>query len=328
MNGIYHYCFSSADEVICRDEEDYCRFLNCYALAIYRVGAESLADVVMSNHFHAVLVCGDISKFSGLLRNTYTRYFNVKYGREGKLGERSAFWTELKGVRRVCTAVSYVLRNPLHHGVCSTVFGYKFSSVRALFAKEMGFGFYVDNLERRPGWKRARHPIAKNADYPDSFFVDSDGIVLRKCFTNIAQCEVLYGSVRNFLFQMTRLSGEEWIQEQRADSPELAPVTLGDIEMPLLVGGSGVSGDYVFEHGLKALYNNERKRHESGFVQDLELCKLIDEFVVGTLRKKSVYALDADGVRAVMKYLKSELRGRVLHQEQLKRSLYVRNGIK
>ena len=256
MEGIYHYCFSSPGEVICRDDEDFNRFVNCYALALYKVGGESLADVVMSNHFHAVLKCGDMVGFSSVLRRMYVHYFNYKYGRRGELGEHRAFYSRLEGVRRICTAVSYVLRNPLHHGVCSTPFGYKYSSVRSVFSKEMGYAIGGRLLgqqeERRLGAKSFRRNVCKNMKSPDSYIVGDDGVYERACFTNIAQCEILYGSVRNFIFQMTRFSGEEWLKEQVADSPMLKPVTLADIEAPLLGCGSGEGG----ENTLNLFYRN------------------------------------------------------------------------
>ena len=303
MEGIYHYCFSSPGEVICRDDEDFNRFVNCYALALYKVGGESLADVVMSNHFHAVLKCGDMVGFSLALRRMYVHYFNYKYGRRGELGEHRAFYSRLEGVRRICTAVSYV---------------------RSVFSKEMGYAIDVRLLERQgarhQGAKSFRRNVCKNMKSPDSYIVGDDGVYERACFTNIAQCEILYGSVRNFIFQMTRFSSEEWLKEQVADSPMLKPVTLADIEAPLLGCGSGEGG----ENTLNLFYRNEKVRYEKGLIQDMELCEIIDRFIVREFGKGSVYMITDEEKRKVIDYLRNNrdaTNGKVFNLEQLKRCL-------
>ena len=285
MESVYHYCFS-ADEVICRDEEDYFRFINCFALALYYTKSVSLADAVMSNHFHTVLSSPDIKLFSKRLRYSYTRYFNCKYRRKGKLGERRAFAKELKGIARICTAISYVLRNPLHHGVSATPFGYRFSSIGSLFTKELGLGY---SMAQKEVSKRSLHKwLPKGVALPAGYIIEESGVISRKCFTNTIQTEILYGSVRNFLFQMTRVSGEDWIKEQERDGKNYGkPITLEDIESP-------VFQDYATSNNrdwLNVLYSYEKMRHHNEIIQDFELCSIIDKSVKSHFKKESVYAL-------------------------------------
>lgn len=264
MENIYHYCLS-AQEVLCRDEEDYIRFINCYALALYGSGSISFADVVMSNHFHAVLSSGNIGLFSQKLRYSYTRYFNSKYKRTGILGEEKAFWSILEGTMHICTAVSYVLRNPLHHGICPTPWGYKYSSIKSIFQKEMGHNI-SDSTGILP--KRLYHKwLPKRAKYPQEYVMESIGTFKYECFTNVVQTEVLYGTVRNFIYCMSRLSGEEWLKEQESDNNSCKPITLEEFEKPVCGDNSAL------------LYRNEKSRNRSHVIQDLELCKIIDTMI-------------------------------------------------
>ena len=288
MESVYHYCFS-ADEIICRDEEDCIRFINCFALALYSTGSVSLADAVMSNHFHTVPSSPNIKLFSKRLRYSYTRYFNCKYKRKGELGERRAFAEELKGVARICTAISYVLRNPLHHGVSATPFGYRFSSIGSIFTKELGLGYSTPQKELS---KRSVHKwLPKGATLPANYIIEQSSIISRKCFTNTIQTEILYGSVRNFLFQMTRLSGEDWIKEQERDGKNYGkPITLEDIESPAFQ-------NYVSNNNrdwLNMLYRNEKLRHHKEVIQDFELCSIIDISVKNHYKKESVYTLSRE----------------------------------
>ncbi len=264
MENIYHYCLS-AQEVLCRDEEDYIRFINCYALALYGSGSISFADVVMSNHFHAVLSSGNIGLFSQKLRYSYTRYFNSKYKRTGILGKEKAFWSILEGTMHICTAVSYVLRNPLHHGICPTPWGYKYSSIKSVFQKEMGHNI-SDSTGILP--KRLYHKwLPKRAKYPQEYVMESIGTFKYECFTNVVQTEVLYGTVRNFIYCMSRLSGEEWLKEQESDNNSCKPITLEEFEKPVCGDNSAL------------LYRNEKSRNRSHVIQDLELCKIIDTMI-------------------------------------------------
>ncbi|MBR5857097.1 MAG: hypothetical protein IKY70_07475 [Bacteroidales bacterium] len=319
MNSVYHYCFS-ANEAICRDEKDYIRFINCFALALHSTGSETLADVVMSNHFHCILTSPDIKMFSWKLRYSYTRHFNYKYSRKGKLGERKAYITELKGLAHISTAISYVLRNPTHHGVCSTPFGYKYSSIKTLFSNDFGYNS-SNNLSKKDLRKKSVYKwLPKGVVLPGCFKIDSSGVILRECFTSISQTEILYGSVRNFIFQMTRLSGEEWIKEQKEKDGENCgkAITLEDIEKNVFQTSSD-------KEWLKQLYINEKSRNKTVNIQDIELCKIIDKHISKRFCKKSVYQLTSDEKNLVASYLYNK--HHIGNSQQLERCLALKYNI-
>ena len=65
---------------------------------------------------------------------------NRKYGRPKycRLGEKNYFELDVFGNAHIQSALSYVLRNPLHHGVSVTPFAYPYSNVNDFFPVEMG----------------------------------------------------------------------------------------------------------------------------------------------------------------------------------------------
>ena len=44
MKKTYHLCLSAGDEVMFRDQEDYNRGFNCFALALHKTGFRSYYD--------------------------------------------------------------------------------------------------------------------------------------------------------------------------------------------------------------------------------------------------------------------------------------------
>ena len=95
MRKSYHICVSGGDEVICRSDADYRHAFNCLALACHESESSLLAESIMSTHSH---MCArtDVPKLLvNKFRYSYARYFNNKYRRRGRLGEKMFFVTEL-----------------------------------------------------------------------------------------------------------------------------------------------------------------------------------------------------------------------------------------
>ena len=93
MKKTYHVCLSAdTDGVLCRSEEDYKRLITCIVLAGYQTGSFLLAYVVMSNHVHLCVRTDNLNIFIKKWRYMYTRYFNQKYGRTGRLAGSLLSW--------------------------------------------------------------------------------------------------------------------------------------------------------------------------------------------------------------------------------------------
>ena len=249
MRKTYHFCLASHEEVMHRSEEDFIYDVNCFAVAVVRTESRALADAVMSSHDHFCAQTDNISELAYLRRNAYTRYFNTKYGRKGRLGEKEQFVIELRGVRHVTAAVSYVNRNPLHHGICPTPFGYRFCSSNSVFQSELGKGYSGPFLSPS---KRYRY-LPGNVTLPESFRMDASGMVLQEDIIDVRYVEELYVTPRSFLYMMNRYSDEKWIGWTNMSA-------LTDIELCTIIDTK-----YVPRCGCTSIYGlSERQKHRIG----------------------------------------------------------------
>lgn len=307
MRNTYHICLASHDEVLHRSVEDYIYDVNCFAVAVYRTESRALADAFMSTHDHSCVQSDDVARVASIRRNAYTRYFNAKYERTGRLGEHDCFITELEGIRRITAAVSYVNRNPLHHGLTSTPFGYRFCSANAIFRNELGKG------EATPAASQAiRHRfLPRNCSLPDTFRIDDSGMILHEDIIDVRYVEELYVTPRSYLYMMNRYSDEKWMKEQLEEDPLRPAVTLDMIEQNTV------------EDSLERMQANEHGRINLSTITDLDLCGIIDNDYVPRCRKRSVYHLSESEKSDIGNNIWSLYRRRV-SENQIRRCLLIR----
>lgn len=306
MKESYSLCFTSHDEVMFRDEEDHGMFINVMAIEGYRTESEILSDSEMSTHVHINAFTRCPTVFSGRTRMSYTCYFNRKYGRSGRFGQKGTYCLKVDGFYHQLILSNYILRNGLHHCAAASAFGYPYCSIQEMFAKDMG-----NNLE--PAVFTRREEIAgflpRYADFPDSYVMNKNGIFLRSSFMEIRRVEQYYASPRNFLYQMNRLTDDTWLEEQRQDNTG-KPITLVDIE-------PGYN-----EKNIAELLNNEYGRNFSrSRMQDLDVCRLIDKEILPGLGCNSVYGMTDSQKRKVYQVLLNEFG---LSEKQIRRCLVYR----
>lgn len=253
MKKVFHLCHSSKEEVLFRSHDDYNWGFNCYALALYKTDSCSLADAHMSNHRHLVAQTDSPEKMMRINRLAYTRHMNTKYRRKGPLGESGYFCMELDGFYHILAAISYTLRNALHHGVAPTPFGYPHSSTNMIFREQLGKMSDFQLLGR----KQRHNYVGRNVNIPDGFEMDKSGLFLRNGITAVQQVELLYGTPRNFIYYMNRPSDDKWLEEQNEDKVSASPVTIDLIEQ----GVSLTSYD--------AMLKNERGRADYKRLTDI-----------------------------------------------------------
>ena len=280
MRKTYHICLSSHSEVMYRSEEDLNYGFNCFAVAALDTESRALADSFLPDHEHLGACTDAPEELIRRKRISYTRYFNAKYERTGKLGERNPFILELEGVRHQTTALSYIYRQALHHGLVSIPYAYKHSSVNVIFREEMGKPLCIEQLRAKHKRDYLPHPI------PETYRMCKNGLLLRDDIIDSALVQEMYVTPRNFNFQMTRFSGEEWEREQEEDRSCRPPVCLGNVEP----GANAVL--------VRQMLLNEKGRVDKSSFTDLELCEYIDNVCVpdilkrGSPGKSSVYLLN------------------------------------
>lgn len=132
---------------------------------------EIISFCLMPNHFHLLLKQTSdegISKFMGLVQNSYTRYFNDKHQRQGHL-----FQGQFKAIRvetdeQLLHLSRYIHLNPYSSFVVKSLEGlegYPWSSLPEFLEKKDGFCFVETVLSHFPKRSNYRKFIHNNANY-------------------------------------------------------------------------------------------------------------------------------------------------------------------
>ena len=289
MKRTFHLCLSSNDEVMFRDEEDYNRGFNTFALALYKTDSTGLVESFMTNHVHKLVQTADPNMFMGAFRMPYTKYFNRKYARSGALGESRHFSLEIRGLHHHLAAMSYILRNALHHGVAPIPYAYPHSSVNAIFQREMGKQPERDLLSPSSYYRY----IGRRAEFPDTYKMSKSGLFLRESVLDIPQVENMFSTPRKFDFYMNRKSSEEWLAEQSKDKENVVPITLELIESNIRLNTP------------KQMMINEGGIGDYRRASDMEVCAVIDKVLTKELNKPSVYVWTREEKIEAAKYLRT-----------------------
>lgn len=303
----YHICLSGNEEIMFRTHEDYCRGINCMLIAAYRTKSVILAYAFMSTHIHVCVRTDQPYKLITRYRYAYTRYFNSKYFRKGKLGNISPYIVELDGLYHTIAAISYVLRNPLHHGVCETAFAYPYSSIHSYFKKSMGAMMINPNIDNILPRHKQYHYLPSRANLPDTYTMSLTGILNSDKTVDYADVEHLYVSARSFCYYMNRISGESWIQEQQKDQNGKEAISLELIE-------KGVSS-----HSINDMLKYEHGRFDCSKLSDMELCTIIDCEYIDRGKGDSVYTIEKGRKENILGQLKTRFRNST---KQLRRCLH------
>ena len=302
MKKTYHICISAGDELYCRDEEDYIRCFNSLAIAIAETDSVLLAESIMSNHIHECVRSSNAKQLIQSQRYKYARYFSAKYKRKGRLGEKTPFIIEVEGIHHTMAALSYTLRNPLHHGITATPFGYPHCSARTIFQKDLG---HFERSDLMAGHNMSAH-LPSRRKCPAGWKMDKSGLILRECVIDTSDIEHIYGTPRNFLYHMNRLSGEEWRREQEKDKKPAMPITIDAIE-------NGITYQTI-----EQMLANEHGRNDYRRMTDMQVCHIIDKVILPEAGRESVYTLTDSEKTAIARNLYRTYR---LPESQIKRCL-------
>lgn len=328
MKTAKHLCFTSHREVMMRDAHDVGIMINLIALNSWKHKIQILADCEMSTHVHLIVIGThyDASNFIRDVRKQYIWHFNAKYKRPHhiRLGEKGYFELDIYGNSHIQTALSYVLRNPLHHGITVTPFAYPYSSVNDIFPIELGktdkprldcsriFELHHkhDGIWRKSeivksqitgeGLIDSHDTIAsflpRYSSWSDEWKMSKDGVFLRPCFEELKQTEMLFVSPGAFQFCMFRKSDENWLQEQNIDANGLPPIELSNIE------------PFSKEQQLKQYRTNEKASAFKKFaLNDFEICRIVDHNVVPAFKCSSVYELNSIQKQTIRTILQNEM---------------------
>ena len=275
MKKTYHLCLSAGNETLFRDEEDYNRGFNSLALALYKTDSTGLVESFQSTHFHLVVQSENPADMMYAMRQSYSKYFNRRYQRSGRLGEKHHFQLEISGLHHHLAAMTYVLRNALHHGLVPIPYAYPHCTVNAIFRKEMG----KTHIEKELNQNSFYRFVGRKAEWPSHYRMNDKGLFLRESVLDIVQVENMYATPRAFNYYMSRKSGEEWEKEQEKDNIGASPIRLEDIEQG--INGQTKEKMLIYESG----------RSDYRKISDIDLCHEIDRNIIPKYGKASVYHL-------------------------------------
>lgn len=279
MKQLYHFCITCHNEVLFRDSEDIRNITNILALECFACQVELWADAIMSTHLHGVALAEEeqMALCCQRLKMRITKYHRNRHHGSGALFDPGCFLLPLEGNNHILAAVSYVLRNGLHHGQSATPFSYPHCSANHLFRRDLGKDTIVPAIASRT--EIARY-LPRRSDFPDHFAMDRDGMLLRSSFENLQMLEHYYRTPRCFDYYMSRLSGEEWQREQRQDPVGDKPVTLELLE-------PATQNEPI----ARMLASEKGHSYSASRLSDQDLCRIIDEEYVPGYHADSVYRL-------------------------------------
>ena len=277
MRKTVHLCLSSHDEVMYRSEADLIMGFNCFAVAVLTTESRALADGFLSTHNHTLIQTDSARDTMHKNRNAYSRYFNTKYRRTGRLGEKRYFLLEIEGLHHMMAAINYVNRQGLHHGLTTTPFDYPHCSANVVFRKQLGKDVPPSLL---PDAQRYQH-LPSNVSVPTCYRMNDAGLLLREDILDTAYIEELYISPRSFQYQMLRTGEDERETKAQKEENDTPPVTLDVIE------------EGVPDYDVNSCRNNEYGKVNRSRMTDIELCQMIDTTLVPRLLRnpdgKTIY---------------------------------------
>jgi len=287
---LYHVTISSSVEVICRRREDYIRAINDLAVTTLMSDDKLLAFSVMSTHIHLCLQSSNPAVFVKRFKYSYTRYFNYLYKRKGTLFDDKPKYFPVEGINHCLTVISYVLRNPLHHGVCATSYEYMFSSVNAYFRQQFGM-IALPHLNGNC----AKQLRPANVKIQEFLLFGEDGLADLSSFVDFRQVEMMFQTPQVFaLYVLVKRSGKKWREEQMNDENQKEAITLDMLESDKFL--------------LAEMEKNERYKFSVTEIQDEAVCTIVDNQLIGKYGASSVYELDLDQKVSIGKFLRNKYR--------------------
>lgn len=155
-NQYYHILNkANGNDVLFKEEENYFFFLEKYKKHVHPV-VETLAYALLGNHFHLVVRVRSVEIIERTLTgfetlseleqarklsqqfshcfNAYTQAYNKKYSRSGGLFQRPFKRQLIDSNAYLQKAIVYVHTNPVHHGFCSRITDWSFTSYESILS--------------------------------------------------------------------------------------------------------------------------------------------------------------------------------------------------
>ena len=199
----YHICTNGQEcQTLLRDDEDYKTACNYLALTAWKCRISILVYIVMSNHVHVLVLCGDrkiAEKFITLFKQKLSIYLAHKYGIKKPLHGVTNSISLIDSIQYFKNCVAYILRNAISAKLCLKLEDYPWSSYSAYFSNKESEYRKVSSLSLRE-----RRGILKSRDDLSecNMLISNNGRILNKSFVDNAVVEKAFRSAKSFLFHI------------------------------------------------------------------------------------------------------------------------------
>ncbi|MFY9151992.1 MAG: transposase [Prolixibacteraceae bacterium] len=151
------YNHANGNENLFHEERNYNFFLQKY-IKYLAPFTETLAYVLMPNHFHILIKSKDITELKDIrilqdfknlgglslrisqqfsnLFNSYTKTFNLEYHRKGSLFIPNLKRKEVNSEAYLIKLINYIHFNPVVHGFCAKPEEWRYSSYKAIISEK------------------------------------------------------------------------------------------------------------------------------------------------------------------------------------------------
>lgn len=117
-----------------------------------------------------------------------------------------------------------------------------------------------------------------------------------------------YGTARSYIFSMVRKTSAEWLEEQKKDGTDEPMITLDLLE-------KGFSSEDI----ARMLVNEGNSKYIQRQINDTEICRIIDDEMIGRFGKSSVYELSSSQKSTLARELRNDYG--ILSASQISRCL-------
>ena len=167
------------------DDRDRRRFIRLLSDTAAEFAVEVLADCLMGNHVHLVIVtpAGNVSQFMQQLEGKFAEYSNWRHQRVGHVFQGRFKSVIVDNDIHLLTAIVYVLMNPIVAGYVKQLEEWKWSSYRAIVGLDSAPGYlslsWLDELfptDTRSGAQRAFRAFINEAEPIQAYVQQSEPV--------------------------------------------------------------------------------------------------------------------------------------------------------
>lgn len=234
-NHFYHIC-TDGESVpwLFRDEQDFIAGVNRIGICYLSAGPAVMAYVLMDNHMHFVLY-GNVLQckhFINLYKNLTGRWIRSKYGIGDYLRLLPAEIIRIESEESLLNTLAYLDRNAVVAGYPFMINEYPWGSARYMFRDgqnlfEVGEYRLISSFSCR----EQRQLFKSNIHFPDSWRIDSNGMIDPTLFLDIAKFESYFKSPVRYSYYLSRKL--EGVVNKQFESAQ--KVFLPDKEMRVIV---------------------------------------------------------------------------------------------